>query len=113
MRGAGAGSSTRAPGGGSRTTGVEEHLRRVAAPIGFIYGADSAIADENTAEYLAQTIGRPVPARASGTPHHHVQLDRPAAAAEAVERLLRDLASGDQTTTERHERAVPTRGTAS
>jgi pimeloyl-ACP methyl ester carboxylesterase len=84
---------------------VADHLGRVAAPVGLIYGSESPFATTETWTFIEQQLGSQPPLRLINRGHHHVMLDHPAEVADAIADLAGKWAEPDQ------GRPIPLAGT--
>lgn len=67
---------------------INGYLAEVECPVAMVYAERSALVDESSPAAAAAILGRPVPATVLAGAHHHLVLDRPTAAAEAIEGAL-------------------------
>lgn len=72
---------------------IEAAVSGLSCPTGYVYGDESELSSNDSADYLARTIGRPVPRIGIAQAHHHVPLDQPEACLDAIESLLDELSS--------------------
>lgn len=70
---------------------IEHAIAGIRCPVGVVYGELSELADDTSADYVAATIGRPVPRIGVPGAHHHVPLDRAEACRSAITLLIGQL----------------------
>lgn len=81
------------PGSGQPFTAadIEGAIVGTTCEVGIVYGEQSELASEASADYVSRQIGRPVPRIAIANAHHHVPLDRPEACGAAIEQLVAEI----------------------
>jgi pimeloyl-ACP methyl ester carboxylesterase len=69
---------------------LEESIRRITCPVGFLYGERSELVDAWTVDQLAGMLGRDVERMAVPGAYHHVPIDAPAETVAGIESMIAD-----------------------